>query len=80
MGLAGLLDEDRLPVDHPRGDEHPPHPGLDGGHAIFTFWEMVSGRKVSDRVLEAAQYVGLIIILMLLLYANGNDIYRFFLK
>ena len=41
---------------------------------------MVSGRKVSDRVLEAAQYVGLIIILMLLLYANGNDIYRFLLK
>ena len=57
-----------------------PIPGLDGGHAIFTFWEMLSGRKVSDRVLEAAQYVGLIIILMLLLYANGNDIYRFLLK
>ena len=57
-----------------------PIPGLDGGHAIFTFWEMISGRKVSDKVLEAAQYVGLIIILMLLLYANGNDIYRFFIK
>ena len=57
-----------------------PIPGLDGGHAIFTFWEMISGRKVSDRVLEAAQYVGLIIILFLLLYANGNDIYRFFIK
>lgn len=57
-----------------------PIPGLDGGHAIFTFWEMISGRKVSDRVLEVAQYVGLVIILMLLLYANGNDIYRFLLK
>ena len=57
-----------------------PIPGLDGGHAIFTFWEMVTRRKVSDKVLEAAQYVGLIIILMLLLYANGNDIYRFFIK
>ena len=57
-----------------------PIPGLDGGHAIFTFWEMISGRKVSDRVLEAAQYVGLIIILFLLLYANGNDVYRFFIK
>ena len=57
-----------------------PIPGLDGGHAIFTFWEMVTGRKVSDKVLEAAQYVGLIIILFLLLYANGNDIYRFFIK
>ena len=57
-----------------------PIPGLDGGHAIFTFWEMISGRKVSDKVLEGAQYVGLIIILFLLLYANGNDIYRFFIK
>lgn len=57
-----------------------PIPGLDGGHAIFTFWEMLTGRKVSDKVLEAAQYVGLVIILMLLLYANGNDIYRFFIK
>lgn len=57
-----------------------PIPGLDGGHAIFTFWEMVTGRKVSDRILEGAQYVGLFIILFLLLYANGNDIYRFFIK
>ncbi len=57
-----------------------PIPGLDGGHALFTFWEMLTGRKVSDRVLVAAQYVGLGILLLLLLYANGNDIYRFFLK
>ncbi|MEG1673087.1 MAG: RIP metalloprotease RseP [Alistipes sp.] len=57
-----------------------PIPGLDGGHAIFTFWEMVTRRKVSDRVLEGAQYVGLAIILALLLYANGNDVYRFFIK
>ncbi|WP_418983001.1 RIP metalloprotease RseP [Alistipes sp.] len=57
-----------------------PIPGLDGGHALFTFWEMVTRRKVSDRVLEGAQYVGLIIILFLLLYANGNDVYRFFIK
>ena len=41
---------------------------------------MITRRKVSDKVLEAAQYVGLVIILMLLLYANGNDIYRFFIK
>lgn len=57
-----------------------PIPGLDGGHALFTFWEMLTGRKVSDRVLVAAQYVGLGILLLLLLYANGNDVYRFFLK
>lgn len=57
-----------------------PIPGLDGGHALFTLWEMITGRKVSDKVLEAAQYVGLILILALLLYVNGNDVYRFFLK
>lgn len=57
-----------------------PIPGLDGGHALFTFWEMLTGRKVSDRVLVAAQYIGLGLLLFLLLYANGNDVYRFFLK
>lgn len=57
-----------------------PIPGLDGGHAIFTFWEMITGRKPSDKFLEIAQYIGLAIILFLLLYANGNDIYRFFIK
>ena len=57
-----------------------PIPGLDGGHALFTLWEMVTGRKPSDRFLETAQYIGLLIILALLLYANGNDIYRFFIR
>lgn len=57
-----------------------PIPGLDGGHAIFTCWEMLTGRKVSERVLEIAQYIGLAILFALLLYANGNDIYRFFIK
>ena len=41
---------------------------------------VVTGRKVSDRILEGAQYVGLAIILLLLVYANGNDLYRFFIR
>lgn len=57
-----------------------PIPGLDGGHALFTLWEMVTRRKPSDRFLEIAQYVGLAIILFLLIYANGNDIYRLFAR
>ncbi len=57
-----------------------PIPGLDGGHALFTLWEMLTGRKLSDRFLEIAQYIGLFILMALLLYANGNDIYRFFIK
>ena len=55
-----------------------PIPGLDGGHMIFTFWEMITGRKVSDKVLEIAQYIGMALILALVLFANGNDIYKLF--
>lgn len=57
-----------------------PIPGLDGGHALFTLWEMVTGRRPSDKFLEVMQYIGLAILLVLLVYANGNDIYRFFIK
>lgn len=55
-----------------------PIPGLDGGHTLFTLWEMITRRKVSERVLEIAQYVGLVLLLALMLFANGNDIYRLF--
>ena len=57
-----------------------PIPGLDGGHALFTLWEMVTGHRPSDKFLEIMQYIGLAILLVLLVYANGNDIYRFFIK
>jgi len=57
-----------------------PIPGLDGGHALFTLWEIVTRRKPSDNFLTIAQYVGLLLIVALLLYANGNDIYRFLVK
>jgi len=57
-----------------------PIPGLDGGHALFTLWEMITGRRPSDRFMEIMQSIGLIIILFLLVYANGNDIYRRFMK
>ena len=57
-----------------------PIPGLDGGHALFTLWEIITRRKPSEKFLLVAQYVGLVIILALLIYANGNDIYRFFIK
>lgn len=57
-----------------------PIPGLDGGHAMFTLWEVITGRKVNERVLEIAQYIGMFLLLFLLLYANGNDIYKFLIK
>ena len=57
-----------------------PIPALDGGHVVFLIWEMVTRRKPSIKVLENAQIVGMILLFALLLYANANDIYRFFLK
>ncbi len=53
-----------------------PIPALDGGHVIFLLFEMVTGRKPSEKFLEYAQIVGMVLLLFLLLYANGNDIYR----
>lgn len=50
-----------------------PIPGLDGGHVLFTLWEMITGRKPSDKFLEYAQIVGFVILIGLMLYANGND-------
>ncbi|MFI3304456.1 MAG: RIP metalloprotease RseP [Rikenellaceae bacterium] len=53
-----------------------PIPGLDGGHALFTLFEIVTGRKPSDKFLETAQYIGMLFLFALLIYANGNDFYR----
>jgi regulator of sigma E protease len=50
-----------------------PIPALDGGHVLFTLGEMITGRKPSEKFLERAQVVGMIILLALMLYANGND-------
>jgi regulator of sigma E protease len=55
-----------------------PIPALDGGHVMFLLYEMVTGRKPSDKFLEYAQMVGMILLLGLLLYANGNDIFKHF--
>ncbi|HSN09901.1 MAG TPA: RIP metalloprotease RseP [Hanamia sp.] len=50
-----------------------PIPALDGGHVVFTVVEMITGRKPSDKFLEYAQIVGMVILFALLIYANGND-------
>ncbi len=57
-----------------------PIPGLDGGYVIFLIFEMISGKKVSDTVMERATTVGLVLLLGLMLYANGLDIFRLFGK
>ncbi len=57
-----------------------PIPALDGGHVMFTLWEMITGKKPSDKFLEYAQVVGFLLLITLLVFANGNDIYRWLFK
>ena len=53
-----------------------PIPALDGGHVMFLLYEMVSGRKPSEKFLERAQVIGFFILIALVLFANGNDIFK----
>ena len=53
-----------------------PIPALDGGHVMFLLYEMVSGRKPSDKFMEYAQTVGFFLLISLVLFANGNDIFK----
>lgn len=53
-----------------------PIPALDGGHVMFLLYEIVSGKKPSDKFMEKAQMVGIVLLISLLLFANGNDIYK----
>lgn len=55
-----------------------PIPALDGGHVMFLLWEMITGKKPNDKFMEYAQMVGFFLLIALLLFANGNDIYRAF--
>jgi regulator of sigma E protease len=55
-----------------------PIPALDGGHVVFLLYEMVSGRTPSDKFLENAQKVGMVILLALMVFAIGNDILKLF--
>ena len=55
-----------------------PIPALDGGHVLFLLYEMITGRKPSDKFLEYAQIAGMVIIFGLLIWANGNDIIGLF--
>lgn len=53
-----------------------PIPALDGGHIIFTIYEMITGRKPSDKFMEIAQVIGMIFLFTLMIFAFGNDIMR----
>lgn len=55
-----------------------PIPALDGGHVIFTLYEMITGRKPGDKFMEYAQIVGMVLLLGLMAYALGLDVFRLF--
>ncbi len=57
-----------------------PIPALDGGHVMFLMYEIISGRKPGDKFMEYAQIAGMLLLLSLLLYANGNDVVQLFRK
>ena len=57
-----------------------PIPALDGGHVMFLLYEVIARRKPSDKFLEYAQVTGMFLLFALLIYANGNDIFRLFFK
>ncbi len=57
-----------------------PIPALDGGHVIFLLYEMITGRKPNEKVMEYAQWVGMLLLLGLMIYANGLDVGRWLHK
>lgn len=57
-----------------------PIPALDGGHAVFLLIEMVIGRPLSDKFMERAQMVGFFILIALMVFAFGNDLWKLFVK
>lgn len=57
-----------------------PIPALDGGHVMFLIYEVITRRKPNEKFLEYAQVAGMLFLFALLIYANGNDIFRYFFK
>ncbi|MDD2285287.1 MAG: RIP metalloprotease RseP [Paludibacter sp.] len=57
-----------------------PIPALDGGHVMFLLYEMITGRKPGEKFMEYAQTAGMLLLLSLLIFANGNDIFKAFFK
>ena len=53
-----------------------PIPALDGGHMVFTIYEMITGRKPGDKFMYAMQMIGMLLIFALMFLAFGNDIVR----
>ena len=57
-----------------------PIPALDGGHVMFLLYEIIARRAPSEKFMEYAQMVGMFLLLALLVFANGNDVYKYFFQ
>ena len=75
MELAGFLGNDRISFCNSCLYEHSAYPS-DGGHVMFLIYEVVARRKPNEKFMEYAQIAGMILLLALVLYANGMDLVR----
>ena len=57
-----------------------PIPALDGGHVMFLSFEALSGKKISDKFMEVTQMIGMILLLALMTFVIGNDIWKYILN
>ena len=57
-----------------------PIPALDGGYVLFLIYEMITRRKPNEKFMEYAQTAGMMLLFALLLYANGNDLFKALFK
>ena len=57
-----------------------PIPALDGGHVIFTTWELITRRPVSQKILERAQVVGMVLLIALMVFAVFNDVWKNYIR
>ncbi len=55
-----------------------PIPALDGGHVMFLLYEIIAGKPAPEKIMERAQMIGMVLLLSLLVFAIGNDIYKLF--
>ena len=76
MELAVILDDDSIFIGYLAFMNILPIPALDGGHVMFLIYEVVTRRKPNEKFMEYAQMAGMILLLVLVLYANGMDIVR----
>lgn len=80
MELAGILGNDCIPFYNPCVYEYIAIPALDGGHVLFLLYEVIARRKPNEKFMEYAQITGMALLFGLLIYANGNDLFRFILN